>query len=231
MPAIGELYFHSFLSNQVLLLLAAITTLLISTMLIIFLLSYLANRGLVQSCLLLYLYQDFFRLYLLFIWFNFFTMIFFMTRGNATAMANDTDKLLAHMWYGISLLLSVDLVCIALIKFCMETEKVLDPMSSIIGADDRSAMTMIRLITTGSILCLTAFAGLMEIHPTIYYKIIGDTRQFYDRPTGTTVLGIIQLTIFLLFLVPTVAMENYCWMEKIDVAERYHSILTPYTFI
>ena len=204
------------------LLSATMITTAISTILILLLLAYFANQPISKGCILMDLYKDTLRIFLVATWTVSISMIICKVNHDGMVINADLAKCISCIIVCLHLQTLATLNIIGVIRLCMAKQKVLDPITLWIGDDDASAMKKIRIITLGLPTCLTVVLGINDIHSVLYYSLIGDADGFANMPNG---ILFINATIILLNSGLTILMMG-TWIYGIIERQNNRAINT-----
>ena len=168
------------------LVLATMLSVSTTTILLYLILSYLNSVSTVKHCLMLYLYQDLVRTFLMQCWLWAVTVIICFTNGNGIRVDEITAKIVSHCFYILNLHLLLTMNVMGFLKLYMAKEMVLDP-SLPWGYDDLTIVKGLRLV---GFLFANLFLATMYAtgaHYKIYYNLIGDNRSLVVLPIGTSI--------------------------------------------
>ena len=176
----------------------------IITILISLILGYLDSVSMVKHCLVFHLYRELLQAFLIQGWMWTITVLNCLVNGNGITIDKLTAKIFAYLWYGINLHLLLVLNLMALLKFFIAKEKVLDP--SLPWDDDD--LTFLRKFRAGSFLLANIFLVTLfvsEGYPKIYYDLIGDGRHISELPAGTSMSASLLLILIISYAITSMA--------------------------
>ena len=197
----------------------SILTLLISTILLSLIWSYLNNVSITKRCLLLYLYQDAIAITLMasYIWVAIIISCFSNANGFMSNRTEATILSICLISVEIALILIVNLV--SLIKIYTMKEKVIDPPMPW-NHDDDNVMKELRMIIALSITLFVSAMYSQGLYPKAYYYFIGDHTPLLDLSIGPKIF---EGVLGVLFIVPTftiILASRYRQTEEQALATR-----------
>ena len=183
-------------------IIASLLILLISTILLSLIWSYLNNLSITKSCLLLYLYKDAVATTLLasYIWIIIIFSCYFNSEGFMSNLVQAT--ILSMILISVELELILILNLVSIIKLYTMKEKVIDPQMPWGDGDDK-ASNKIRVMNALSIAFFVSTMYAEGFYPKAYYYFIGDHTPLLELSNGPKIF---EGVLGILFIIPTITI-------------------------
>ena len=205
-------------------MMVTVTCFLLTNILLLLLHGYLNSVSFEKHGMLLYLYMDIVRCCLLIngIWLV--GVVACKVFGNGLNLNEKAAKPISYCFLALGQILMLTLNVMAILRFQMLKEGMLDPPMPWDTSDEDTVCSMNKircfiLLLTSLFICV--LYGL-DICPKNYYSFIGDERSLFELPIGTTILTGFQLFLLLTYTITAVLNEFRKKASQQDCCEELY---------
>ena len=182
---------------------------LLTVILLLLLHGYLNSVSFEKHGMLLYLYMDIVRCCLLINGMWLVGVVACNSFGNGLNLNETAAKPISYCFLALGQILMLTLNVMAILRFRMLKEGMLDPPMPWDTSDEDTTCSMNKIrcfifLLTSLFICV--LYGL-DIYPKTYYSLVGDKRSYFELPIGTTILSGAQLFLLLTYTITAVLNE------------------------
>ena len=191
----------------------------VSNILLCLLLSYLYSVPYNKEGLLLYLYRDLVKLCLSITWLWVITVITCAIIGNGLSIEGPTAKFIANCYLALGLLLLITMNFIAILRFFMVKDNMLDPPLpwNKTQSEPFNSNIQLRITNVALTLCLICILYIWDAYPRMYYNLKGDGRTLLNLPMGTMVISGIEVTLIFTYTATSIVTEVWQYTQRLDI--------------
>ena len=191
----------------------------VSNILLCLLLSYLYSVPYNKEGLLLYLYRDLVKLCLSITWLWVITVITCTIIGNGLSIEGPAAKFIANCYlaFGLSLLITMNFI--AVLRFFMVKENMLDPPLpwNEIHSEPFNSNIQLRVTNISLTLSLICILYICDAYPRMYYNLNGDGRTLLNLPIGTMVISGIEVALIITYTATSIVTEVWQHTQRLDI--------------
>ena len=192
---------------------------LVSNILLCLLLSYLYSVPYNKEGLLLYLYRDLVKLCLSITWLWVITVITCTIIGNGLSIEGPAAKFIANCYLAFGLLLLITMNFIAVLRFFMVKENMLDPPLpwNKTHSEPFNSNIQLRVTNISLTLSLICILYICDAYPRMYYNLNGDGRTLLNLPIGTMVISGIEVALIITYTATSIVTEVWQHTQRLDI--------------
>ena len=190
-----------------------------SNILLGLLLSYLYSVPYNKEGLLLYLYRDLVKLCLSITWLWMITVITCTIIGNGLSIEGPAAKFIANCYLAFGLLLLITMNFIAVLRFFMVKENMLDPPLpwNKTHSEPFNSNIQLRVTNISLTLSLIFILYICDAYPRMYYNLNGDGRTLLNLPIGTMAISGIEVTLIFTYTATSIVTEVWQHTQRLDI--------------
>ena len=191
----------------------------VSNILLCLLLSYLYSVPYNKEGLLLYLYRDLVKLCLSITWLWAITVITCTIIGNGLSIEGPPAKFISNCYLALGLLLLITMNFIAILRFFMVKENMLDPPLpwNKTHSEPFNSNIQLRITSMAFTLSLICILYICDAYPRMYYNLKGDGRTLLNLPMGTMVISGIEVTLIFTYTATSIVTEVWQHTQRLDI--------------
>ena len=191
----------------------------VSNILLCLLLSYLYSVPYNKEGLLLYLYRDLVKLCLSITWLWVITVITCAIIGNGLSIEGPPAKFISNCYLALGLLLLITMNFIAILRFFMVKENMLDPPLpwNKTHSEPFNSNIQLRSTNVAFTLSLICILYICDAYPRMYYNLKGDGRTLLNLPMGTMVISGIEVTLIFTYTATSIVTEVWQHTQRLDI--------------